>query len=117
MKQYYTPIMTGSNYAVAVSQLEDHGAIHPYAHMFFIKTIQDEHPDVISAIMTQLSLNTGFKERGTKSHISVHSDTKQIHFRYTSKPMHLKELDNTQIKSVLESHMFLKKKKDSKIKG
>ena len=28
-KQYYIPIMTGYKYAVAVPQLEYHGALHP----------------------------------------------------------------------------------------
>ena len=45
--------MTGSKYAVAVSQLEDHGALHPDAHMFFIKT-KEEHPDIIIENMTQV---------------------------------------------------------------
>ena len=41
----------------------------------------------------------------------------QLNFRETSKPMHWKELDDTQRKSVLESHMFLKKNVVVKIKG
>ena len=52
--------MTGSKYAVNVDQLEDHGAIHPDAHMFFRK-IQEEQPGIITAIMTQFSLKAGFK--------------------------------------------------------
>ena len=31
--------------------------------------------------------------------------------------MHWKELDNTKMRSLLESYMFLKKKRDDKIKG
>ena len=42
---------------------------------------------------------------------------KQLHFRNTFKPMHWKELDETQRKSILESHIFLKQKRDGKIKG
>ena len=41
-KQDYIPITTDSKYAVAVSQLEDHGSLHPDAHMLFMQT-QEEH--------------------------------------------------------------------------
>ena len=54
------PSMTGSKYAVAVAQLEDHEAINMDACMFFMK-IQEEHLDVIIVIMTQLLLKEGLK--------------------------------------------------------
>ena len=47
----------------------------------------------------------------------MHSKMKQLNFRDTLKPMHWKELDNTQKKRVLESQIFLKKKRDGRIKG
>ena len=43
MKQYYIPSMKGSKYAVAVARLEDHGSLHPDAHMFLMK-IQEARP-------------------------------------------------------------------------
>ena len=52
--------MTGSKYAVAVTQLEYHRAILPDAHMFFMK-IQEEHPGIITATMTQFLLKAGLK--------------------------------------------------------
>ena len=52
--------MAGYKYAIAVAQLEYHGVLHPDAHMLFIP-MQEEHPDVITSIMTQLSLKAGFK--------------------------------------------------------
>ena len=42
---------------------------------------------------------------------------KQLNSRNTFKSMHRKELENAQRKSVLESHMFLKQKRDGKTKG
>jgi hypothetical protein len=42
---------------------------------------------------------------------------KQLHFRNTFKPKHWRELTHTQCQTVLESHMFLKEKRDGKIKG
>ena len=71
-KQEYIPSMTGSKYTVAVAHLKDHRALHQDAQMFFMK-IQEEQPDIITEIMTQLFLKAGLKERGTKSHNYVHS--------------------------------------------
>ena len=53
--------MTGSKYAVTVAQLEDYGELHPDAHMFFMK-MQEKQPDILTAIMTQVFLEVGFKE-------------------------------------------------------
>ena len=67
-------------------------------------------------IMTQLSLKAGLKYWGTKPHKVVQSETNKTNFREIFKPMHWKELDYNQSKSVLESHTFLKKKRDGKTK-
>jgi hypothetical protein len=42
---------------------------------------------------------------------------KQLHLRKTFKPKHWRELSKAQRQIVLESHMFLKLKRDGKIKG
>jgi hypothetical protein len=42
---------------------------------------------------------------------------KQLHIRKTFKPKHWRELSKAQRQTVLESHMFLKLKRDGKIKG
>ena len=60
MKQYCIRSMTGSKYAVDLYQLEDHGALHPDAHILSMK-MQEEQPDVITAIMAQLSLKVILK--------------------------------------------------------
>ena len=65
--------------------------------------------------MTERSLKAVLKQWGTKYHNTVHFYIRQLNFRDTLKPMHEKELDNTHSKSVLESHMFLKKKRDDNI--
>ena len=76
-KEYYIPSMKGYNYAPTVAQLEDRGALHPDAHMFFIK-MKEEHPDIITAIMTQLLLVGGLEQWGNKYHNYVHSEMKHI---------------------------------------
>jgi hypothetical protein len=67
--------------------------------------------------MTQLSLKAGMKEWGTDADKAVHSEMKQLHLRNTFRPMHWKQLNQDQKKTVLESHMFLKQKRDGSIKG
>ena len=55
--------MSGSNYSIYLSQLGYHGALHLYANMFFMK-IQEEKLDVVTAIMTQLSLKAVLLKSG-----------------------------------------------------
>ena len=52
--------MIGSKYAVTMPQLKYNGAIHLDAYMLFMQ-MQEEHPDDITEIMTQLSLKVGLK--------------------------------------------------------
>ena len=114
----YIPSMSGkSKYAYAVTQLERHGALHPDAHMFFQTDMYHAEPDVVAAIMTQLSLKAGLRECGKDAKKAVHSEMKQLHFRDTFRPMHWRDLTHSQRKSILESHMFLKQKRTGAIKG
>ena len=115
--QYYVPRIAVSKYAVDVSQLEYHRKLHPDAQMLFIQTMPEEQLDGISAIMTQLLLKEVLKQWVPKSHNAVHSDRKILNFRNTFKPMNWEELYDIQSTSVLDSHMFLNKNRDGKIKG
>jgi hypothetical protein len=67
--------------------------------------------------MTQLLLRAGLKEWGNKAFAAAQSEMKQLYWRHTFKPKHWRELTHTQCQTVLESHMFLKEKRDEKIKG
>jgi hypothetical protein len=67
--------------------------------------------------MVQYSLKTGmkhFKERGEKA---VSKELAQLHFRDTFEPINPKDLNEQERKEVLESHLFLKEKRDETIKG
>ena len=46
--------MIGTNYETIMSQLDQHGTLHPDAHMFFNQALE-EKPTIVSVIMTQLS--------------------------------------------------------------
>jgi hypothetical protein len=113
----YIPSMTGSKYSYAVTQLESHGVLNPDAHMFVQEDFYQAEPDVVAAIMTQLSLKAGLKAWGEQAFTAAKSEMKQLHFRDTFKPKHWRELSDIQRQTVLESHMFLKEKRDGKIKG
>jgi len=116
-REPYVPSMTGSKYALASAQLHDYGVLHPDTHLLFCQCAIAEEPDVVAAIMTQLSLKAGMKEWGKVAEQAVLSEMKQLHMRDTFRPMHWRELNDLQKKTILESHMFLKQKRDGKIKG
>jgi hypothetical protein len=109
--------MTGSKYSYAVTQMESQGVLHPDAHMVVQEDFYQAEPDVVAAIMTQLSLKAGLKQWGDKSFTAAHSEMKQLHLRKTFKPQHWRELTASQRHIVLESHMFLKEKRDGKVTG
>jgi hypothetical protein len=78
-----------------------------------------DQPFVLVAhyIMAQYSLKIGmelFKERGTEA---VTQELSQLHFRDTFKPINPQGLSKEQHKQVLKSHLFLKEKRDTTVKG
>jgi Reverse transcriptase (RNA-dependent DNA polymerase) len=113
----YAPSFSGSRYSYAVTQLQYEGLLHPDAHMFVQDDFYQAEPDVVAAVMTQLSLKNGLKEWGDEAYEAAVSEMKQLHFRKTFEPLHWRQLSDIQRKTVLESHMFLKQKRDGKIKG
>jgi len=74
-------------------------------------------PDVVAAVMTQLSLKAGLREWGDRGYNAAYSEMKQLHMHGTFKLKHWRELTELQKSSVLESHMLLKEKRSGKIKG
>jgi hypothetical protein len=85
--------------------------------MFIQEDFYQSDPDVVAHIMTQLSLKSGLKQWGDKAYAAVTSEMKQLHFRNTFKPKHWSKLSKTQRQTVLETHMFLKEKRDGFLKG
>jgi hypothetical protein len=72
-RQGYTPIMMLSKYSYAVTQLESQGVLIPDAHMFVQDDFYQAEPDVVAAIMTQISLKAGLKEWSKKGFKAAHS--------------------------------------------
>jgi hypothetical protein len=113
----YTPGFSGSKYSYAVTQLQNDGLLNPDAHMFLQGDFYQTEPDVVTTIMTQLSLKSGLRQWGSRAYDAAESEMKQLHLRDTFKPMHWSSLTRVQRLMTLESHMFLKEKRDGKIKG
>jgi hypothetical protein len=90
--------------------------LNPDAHIFVQEDSYQADPNVVTAIMTQLSLKAGLKEWGDRAFTAARSEMKQLHLWNTSKPKDWRELSQVQRQTVLESHMFLKQKRDGKIK-
>jgi hypothetical protein len=59
--QGYAPSLSGSKYSYAVTQLESQGVLNPDSHMFVEEDFYHAEPDVVTAIMTHLSLKSGLK--------------------------------------------------------
>jgi hypothetical protein len=77
-----------------------------------------DHVLVAHCIMAQCSfLKTGMKDFKKGGEGTVSNKLSQPHLRDTFKPMHPKELDNIECKQVVESHLFLKEKRNTTAKG
>ena len=112
----YIPSFKGQTYK-ALTTIQD-------AHSFF--TFPDSFPDshlnshfalVSSYSMTQLSMQAGLKRWKQAGEDAITSELKQLHFRDTFLPVNPKNLSKQDFDNVLESHLFLKQKRDDTIKG
>ena len=112
----YIPSMKGTKYEEVMVQFVEHGTLHPDAHMLF-NTMIEQKPNVVEAVMTQLSLKRGLREWKDKAWDAAYSEMKQLHLRDTFRPKHYKNLTDTEKTSILESHLFLKQKRNGDIKG
>ena len=80
--------MIGKKYDYAMTQLEIQGVLHPDVNMFAHEDFYQTKPNVVIAIMTQLSLKTSLKEWGDNAHSASKSEMKQLHRENTFMPMH-----------------------------
>ena len=108
--------MQGSRYSYTSAQLAK-GVLYPDAHMFMQDEFYEHDIDVVQAVMTQLSLKAALREWGSDAKNAAFSKAKQLHWRNSFKPVHHRELTAEQRKQILESHMFVVKKKDGTVKA
>ena len=106
--------MTGKTYVM--SQVEQQDVLHPDAQLDS-NDATAQPVSAVSAIMTQTSLKAGLKPWGKKAKNVMQAEMKQLHFSNTFDPRHSSELTEKEKAELLESRMFLKQKRDGKIKG
>ena len=108
--------MKGNKYSYAIVQLSD-GVIFPEAHMFLQSDFYQYDPDVVATVMVQLLLRSALKLWGNNAQLAVEAEAKQLHWRNSFRPVHMKDLTVHQRKMILESHVFVEKKRCGKIKA
>ena len=113
----YIPSMTGSKYAYAVTQLCEDGVVHPDAHTFVQDEFFESDPAIFKLVMTQISLKNAIKLWGEDARSAAQSEIKQLHWRDSFQPIHRRDLTEKEKAMILESHMFVIKKRDGKIKA
>jgi Reverse transcriptase (RNA-dependent DNA polymerase) len=77
----------------------------------------DSWTTVVHYTMIQLSMKAGLKHFGPKGEKAVTKELSQLHLQDTFQPVHPKNLSPEEKKLAVESHLFLKEKRDLSIKG
>jgi Reverse transcriptase (RNA-dependent DNA polymerase) len=113
--QRIIPSFSGKSYkSTAATQIQGvhrENVIHPDHHL------NHQYSMVTFYIMTQLSMKAGLKRWKDKGESAISEELSQLHFRDTFDPLNPKELSKEEYNKVLESHLFLKQKRDDSIKG
>jgi hypothetical protein len=107
-KPLYTPAMTGKKYSFATTILGA-GMLGGKAY---------EYNQVVSySFMQQLSLKAALREWGDEARVQDEKETLQLHWRETFTPKQISELTNDQQSKVLQSHMFVVRKRTGETKA
>ena len=72
---------------------------------------------VLHYSMTQLSIKACMRQWGDKGQNAVSKELSQLHMRDAFEPSNPKNLNKQEYYQVLESHVFLKEKRNKSIKG
>ena len=67
--------------------------------------------------MTQQYMKSGIRRWGEPATESVFTVLEQFHYRDNFEPVNRRSLSKKEYEKVLESHMFLKQKRNESIKG
>jgi hypothetical protein len=73
-------------------------------------------PQIIEMVLTQLTLKAAIKIWGNKATHAAEAEMKQLHWRNTFKPVRWSDLTSKQKETILESHIFLTKKRTGEIR-
>ena len=108
--------MSGNKYETVNTQVECEDTLHPNYDMFICQEMIEEVTDAEAVIMTQVSLKEGMKCWKGKRQSAAKYETNQLNFRENFKPKHYRDLNEYQKNMIFEFYMFLKEKRESKIK-
>jgi hypothetical protein len=106
--------MTGKSYNYTTTVLEP--TVHPDQHVYS-RQAPPISVQMVGAIMTQLSMKASIKQWGKAARDACKAEMYQLHMRETFEPLAWEDLSTDQKKQTLESHLFLKMKRDGTIKG
>jgi hypothetical protein len=119
----FIPSMQGNKYEIALAQMtaslgKSKNAL-AFAQMSVKLMCKGEHrrADIVGMVMAQVSLKAALKTWGTEAEEAIGKEMKQLHWRNSFKPMHWKTLTSEQRKQVLESHIFVERKRDGVLKA
>jgi hypothetical protein len=119
----YIPSMKGNKYAVAMTQIVASLKDSKHAKAMSQMSVKLMSPgvhrqvDIIGMIMAQLSMKAAIKKWGDEAKFAISKELKQLHWRNLYKPRHWHALTKKQKEQILESHIFVEKKRDGTIKA
>ena len=87
----------------------------PDTHMQLSQGIDYDHG--VFYAMTHISMKAGMQRWGEPATEAVSTELEQLHYRDTFEPVNHRSLSKEEYEKVLESHLFLKQKRDKSIKG
>jgi hypothetical protein len=99
------------NYAIVLEP-----TVHPDKHIWSYQDVE-ANGQVVAAIMTQLSMKAGTKQWEKPARDACEAEMYQLHMRETFQPIIWEDMTTEQKKKVLQSHSFLKLKRDGTIKA
>ena len=119
----YVPSMQGNKYQVALAQITTSLGTSDRSMAFAQMSVKlmskgiHRRADIVGMVMAQVSLKAAVKKWGKEAVESVGKEMKQLHWRNSFKPIHWKSLTTEQRKKVLESHIFVERKRDGSLKA
>jgi hypothetical protein len=119
----FIPSMQGNKYEIALAQItaslgKSKNSL-AFAQMSVKLMNKGDHrrADIVGMVMAQVSLKAALKKWGKEAEESIGKEMKQLHWQNSFKPMHWKTLTAKQRKQVLESHIFVERKRDGVLKA
>jgi hypothetical protein len=107
-KPTYIPTMTGKKYSFATTVL---------GGTMLGDEAYEYNQRVAYSFMQQLSVKAALKQWGDNARVAGEKETSQLHWRETLVPKRISDLTSEQRDKILQSHMFVVKKRDGVTKA